>query len=237
MNELALFAGAGGGLLASNILGHNIVCAVERDAYCVEVLMQRQNDGILQPFPVWDDIRTFDGAPWRGTVDLVSGGFPCQAFSHAARGRNVAAKNLWGEMRRVVNEVRPTFVFAENVSMHAILSAAEDLRHDGYGTEYMALSAKDVGADHRRARYWLLAYAYDGCKLFRPEYAEARGVQELRGGVWETYSGEFRVPDGVAFRVDRLKAAGNGQVPLVAAIAFSALMRRVKNNTTKMERP
>ena len=72
MNELALFAGAGGGLLASNILGHNVVCAVERDDYCIEVLMRRQNERILPCFPICDDICKFDGRPWKVNVDLVS---------------------------------------------------------------------------------------------------------------------------------------------------------------------
>src|SRR5690625_4803515 len=98
MNELALFAGAGGGLLGSLLgsllLGNNIVCAVERAEWCQHVLVQGQNEGVLPPFPIWDDICTFDGSPWKGTVDLVSGGFPCQAFSSAARGRNIAEKDL-----------------------------------------------------------------------------------------------------------------------------------------------
>ena len=227
MNELALFAGAGGGILASHLLGHNIVCAVERDEYCIEVLIQRQNERILQPFPIWDDICTFDGKPWRGTVDLVSGGFPCQAFSSAARGRNIAEKDLWGEMCRVVQEVEPRVVFAENVSERAILQAQKDLLGLKYKCKYIKLSAKDVGADHERERFWLLAYTDDYGKLCRTLYAEAQVVSELRNSVWETYPGEFRVSDGVAFRMDRLKALGNGQVPLVAASAWIELNKRI----------
>ena len=227
MNELALFAGAGGGLLASNLLGHNIVCAVERDEFCQHVLVQRQNDRILQPFPIWDDICTFDGRPWKGTVDLVSGGFPCQAFSSAARGRNIAEKDLWGEMRRVIREVRPRLVFAENVSEKAILQAQNDLLQDGYNSKYLKLSAKDLGADHERDRFWLLAYTDYYCQLRSAKYAEAQELPELRNSVWETFSGELRVSDGVAFRMDRLKALGNGQVPLVAAEAFVRLINQI----------
>ncbi len=227
MNELALFTGAGGGLLASSLLGHNIVCAVERDEYCIEVLVQRQNERALQPFPIWDDICTFDGRPWRGTVDLVSGGFPCQAFSSAARGRNIAEKNLWGEMCRVIREVEPKVVFAENVSEKAILQAQEDLLEIGYNSKYLKLSAKDVGADHERDRFWLLAYTDYYCQLCSTFNAEASIVSELRNSVWETYPGELRVSDGVAFRMDRLKALGNGQVPLVAASAWCELHKAV----------
>ncbi len=227
MNELALFAGAGGGLLASNLLGHNIVCAVERDEFCQHVLVQRQNDRILQPFPIWDDICTFDGRPWKGSVDLVSGGFPCQAFSSAARGRNIAEKDLWGEMRRVIREVHPHLVFAENVSEKAILQAQNDLLQDGYNSKYLKLSAKDLGADHERDRFWLLAYTDYYCQLRSTEYAEAQELPKLRNGVWETFSGELRVSNGVAFRMDRLKALGNGQVPLVAAEAFVRLINQI----------
>ena len=229
MNELALFAGAGGGLLASNILGHNVVCAVERDEYCIEVLIQRQNERILPCFPIWDDICTFDGRPWKGTVDLVSGGFPCQAFSAAARGRNIASKNIWHEMRRVVREVCPHLVFAENVSERAILQAQDDLLQDGYNSKYIKLSAKDLGADHERDRFWLLAYTDYYSQLRQPKYAEAQELPKLCNSVWETYPDELRVSDGVAFRMDRLKALGNGQVPIVAAAAFCKLISSIDN--------
>ena len=126
MNELALFAGAGGGILGGHLLGWRTVCAVERDAYAAQVLAQRQNDGILQPFPIWSDVCSFDGKPWRGIVDIVSGGFPCQAFSKASRGR-ITAKSMWPEMRRIVSEVKPGLVFAENVTKDAITIAATDL--------------------------------------------------------------------------------------------------------------
>lgn len=227
LRELSLFTGAGGGLLASNLLGHNIVCAVERDEFCQHVLVQRQNDRILQPFPIWDDICTFDGRSWKGTVDLVSGGFPCQAFSSAARGRNIAEKDLWGEMRRVIREVCPHLVFAENVSEKAILQAQNDLLQDGYNSKYLKLSAKDLGADHERDRFWLLAYTDYYSQLRSTKYAEAQELPKLRNGVWETFSGELRVSNGVAFRMDRLKALGNGQVPLVAAEAFVRLINQI----------
>ncbi len=74
MNELALFAGAGGGILGGHLLGWRTVCAVERDAYAAQVLAQRQNDGALRAFPIWSDVCSFDGRPWRGLIDVVSGG-------------------------------------------------------------------------------------------------------------------------------------------------------------------
>lgn len=227
INELALFAGAGGGLLSSNLLGHNIVCAVERDEFCIRVLIQRQNDGVLSQFPIWDEISTFNGKPWNGTVDLVSGGFPCQAFSTAARGRNIPEKNLWGEAHRVIQQIMPGGVFLENVSKSAILEAGDSLENIGYKTEKLQLSARDLGADHIRERYWLLAYTDNYSELCKSLYAETQELQELQNGVWKTYSRGFRVSNGMAYRMDRLKAIGNGQVPIVAAEAYLRLISRI----------
>src|SRR5574343_301172 len=116
MNELALFAGAGGGLLGSRLLGWRTVCAVEYEQYAAEVLLHRQNTGELEAFPIWDDVRTFDGRPWRGIVDVVSGGFPCQDISAAGRGAGIegSRSGMWKEMRRIIGEVLPRFVFVEN---------------------------------------------------------------------------------------------------------------------------
>jgi len=149
LRELALFAGAGGGILGGKLLGWRTVCAVERDPYAASVLMQRQNDGILDPFPIWDDVRTFDGRPWRGRVDVVSGGFPCQGYSTASRGR-IVAEDFWPEMRRIVADVAPCYVFAENTERRAINRAADDLEQMGYKARAIALSAADLGADHVR---------------------------------------------------------------------------------------
>ena len=113
---MELFGGIGGGILGHMLCGHHVVCAVELDAYCRAVLVRRQNDGDLPPFPIWDDVRTFDGRRWRGVVDVVSGGFPCQPFSSA--GKQLGAddeRNMFGETIRIIQEVQPKFVFLENV--------------------------------------------------------------------------------------------------------------------------
>lgn len=222
MNELALFAGAGGGILASRLLGWRTVCAVEFDGYRRAVLAARQDDGSLEPFPIWDDVRTFDGLPWRGRIDVVSGGFPCQAYSSAARGRNVA-DDLWPEMRRIVAEVAPRYVFAENVVRRAIDRAADELEQMGYRTRAVALSAADLGADHIRKRYWLLAHADGDSELREPVHAEVAELPRVRPSVWLAQPRESRMADGMAFRMERLAATGDGQVPVVAAMAFRIL--------------
>ncbi|WP_229531842.1 DNA cytosine methyltransferase [Klebsiella variicola] len=226
VNELALFAGAGGGILGGHLLGWRTVCAVERDAYAAQVLAQRQNDGILQPFPIWSDVCSFDGKPWRGIVDIVSGGFPCQAFSKASRGR-ITAKSMWPEMRRIVSEVKPGLVFAENVTKDAITIAATDLIAMGYKTRAVQLSAKDMGADHIRERFWLLAYTDHESELLGRVNAEVGISKKFHHSVWDTYSPESILVDGVPFRVDRYRAIGNAQVPIVAATAFCLLANNI----------
>lgn len=223
MNELALFAGAGGGILASVLLGWRTVCAVEIDPYCRDILVSRQNDGSVPPFPIWDDVCTFDGRPWQGAVDVVSGGFPCQAFSTASRGRKTA-RDMWPEMRRVILEVEPTLVFAENVAKEPIDRAADDLEEMGYSTRCVALSARDVGADHFRLRYWLLGNAHDKDELERKKHGEVAKLPIIDGNPWQAEPVGRGVPDGLAAGVDLFRALGNGQVPVVAARAFRVLM-------------
>lgn len=164
MNELALFAGAGGGILGGHLLGWRTVCAVERDAYAAAVLAQRQNDGLLRPFPIWSDVQTFDGRPWRGLVDVVSGGFPCQDISVAGKGAGIEGERsgLWSHMARVIGEVRPRFVFVENSPMlvhRGLGRVLDDLAAFGFDARWTVLGAADLGAAHRRDRLWLVAHA------------------------------------------------------------------------------
>ena len=235
MRELALFAGAGGGLLGGALLGWRTVCAVEIDPYCRRVLLARQRDGLLDPFPIWDDVRTFDGKPWRGHVDLVSGGFPCQDISLAGRGDGLEGERsgLWVEMARVISEVRPSYVFVENAAALAVRGfgrVLEGLADMGFDAEWGVLGADDAGAPHIRKRMWILAANPDraGREEQRLDLAagEACAAAE-RGGWWSAEPDVGRMAHGVAFRVDRLRAIGNGQVPLVAALAARILGGRL----------
>lgn len=222
MNELALFAGDGGGILASHLLGIRTICAVEWREHSRNVLARRQLDGCLPRFPIWDDIRTFDGRPWESRADIVSGGFPCQAFSTAAAGRN-NADDLWPEMRRVVADVAPRFVFAENVSSEAIEKAASDLCAMGYQADMLALSAADLGGDHVRQRYWLLAHTDDKSELRSAINAEVAVGSGFRHGLWTAEPRDSRMADGLAPRMERYTSTGNGQLPIVAATALCIL--------------
>jgi len=162
MNELALFAGAGGGILGGKLLGWRTVCAVEWEPYPASVLCARQNDGLLPPFPVWDDVQTFDGRPWAGIVDVVSGGFPCQALAQAGKGAGIDGERsgMWREMARIIREVRPKFVFVENSPMltsRGLGTVLGDLASMGFDARWGVLGADDVGAKHKRNRIWIVA--------------------------------------------------------------------------------
>lgn len=166
MRELALFAGAGGGILGGKILGWRTICAVERDAYAAQVLVQRQNDGILEAFPIWSDVQTFDGIPWRGIVDVISGGFPCQDISVAGKGAGIEGERsgMWKEFLRIICDIRPRFVFVENSPMltsRGLGVVLGDLAEAGYDAEWTCLSAAEVGANHVRDRIWILGYSND----------------------------------------------------------------------------
>ena len=263
MNELALFAGAGGGILGGKLLGWRTVCAVEWEAYPASVLCARQNDGILPTFPIWDDVQTFSGRPWRGLVDVVSGGFPCQDISAAnskAKGIDGERSGMWREMARIICEVRPRFVFVENSPMltsRGLGRVLGDLASMGFDARWGVLGASDIGAKHERKRIWIVArqpkflshtqhnrirwweqqqesieeknfnLANTNDSNWRRECRRFWSVQKCNQE-WNSHSTfnqpePVRMVNGVAARVDRLKAIGNGQVPLCAATAWRIL--------------
>ena len=244
MNELALFTGAGGGLLGGKLLGWRTVCAVEYEPYPTSVLMQRQNDKVLETFPIWDDVCTFDGKPWRGIVDVVSGGFPCQDISSAGKGAGIEGERsgLWKQMLRISEEVRPEYIFIENSHLlrtRGLVTVLQDLAKIGYNAEWTVMGASDVGANHVRKRMWILARDVSNTSVLGLEkqepqqrlYSREHKIPEIKQQttLWKTEPNVGRVVDGVAARVDRLKAVGNGQVPLVAASAFVELYKRINN--------
>jgi len=305
MNELALFAGAGGGILGGHLLGWRTVCAVEWEAYPASVLCARQNDGLLPSFPIWDDVQTFDGKPWRGIVDVVSGGFPCQDISAAGKGGGIEAERsgMWKEMARIIGEVRPKYAFVENSPMltsRGLGVVLADLASMGFDAEWGVFSAAQVGANHKRERIWICAKRNDifsysklhrarwrkqqsksikkkngtmadsRCKLWpkrnatkldsetkirssssihnkssgqgqfcnsysknvERQWKESIGIESKIGnfgssGWWEAEPNVGRVANGMAASMDRLKAIGNGQVPLCAATAWKLLRKRL----------
>jgi len=187
LNEMALFSGIGGGILGGKLLGWRTVCAVEQDPYCIAALAQRQNEGFLSPFPIWDDVCTFDGKPWRGIVDVVSGGFPCTDISVAGKGAGIKGKEsgLWSEMARIIGEVRPRFAFIENSPMlvtRGLDTVLCDLAKMGFDAKWGCISAAEVGANHKRDRIWIVAknMANTNYIRYKKRFAETRNQTSAR---------------------------------------------------------
>tara|TARA_R100000654_G_scaffold71546_1_gene102644 strand:+ start:24459 stop:25169 length:711 start_codon:yes stop_codon:yes gene_type:complete len=236
VNELALFAGAGGGILGGSLLGWRTLAAVEINPFCRRVLLARQRDGCLPEFPIWDDVSTFDGRPWRGYIDIITGGFPCQDISTAGAGAGISGKRsgLWSEMARICSEIMPRFIYVENSPMltgRGLDRVLMDMAAMGYDARWGMLSAADTGALHKRKRIWVLANT-NGLRKPQQEGREQvfgrrlgdSGSEEC-GSRWPPEPSVGRMAHGVADRVDRLKALGNGQVPRVAASAFLMLKK------------
>jgi DNA (cytosine-5)-methyltransferase 1 len=234
MNELALFAGAGGGILGGHLLGWRTVCAVEFAAYPRRVLLARQRDGMLPRFPIWDDVRTFDGKPWRGRIDVVSGGFPCTDISPAGKGAGIEGteSGLWKEMARIICEVHPRFVFVENSAAlvnRGLGTVLGDLASLGFDAEWGVLSAAATGAPHQRERIWIAAHAKEEPWVHEPNSKERTTRLSYNRnpwvcGAWDEAAPKLcRVDDGVGNRVDSTGAIGNGQVPIVVATAWRIL--------------
>lgn len=231
MNELALFAGAGGGILGGILLGWNTVCAVERNAYAASVLASRQNDGILRPFPIWSDITTFDGREWKGFVDVVSGGFPCKGISATGRGEGLLHPEsaLWSHQARIIRDVEPRFALVENSPMltrRGLGIVLGELAEMGFNARYGVLPAAAFGAPHERMRMWIVAAHPDRsqCQGGQLSSGENSKYADFGGcSWWQDKPRIHGVDDGMANRVDRLVAIGNGQVPIVVDGAWKAL--------------
>lgn len=170
LNAISLFSGIGGLDLGIKMAIPNArTCVyVEIDPYCQRILEARMRDGSLDQGAIWDDITTFDGKPWCGRIGLISGGFPCQDISVAGKGGGIIGgkrSGLWREYARLLGEIRPTYVFIENVAVllsRGLDIVLSDLAALGYDAEWGCFRASDVGAPQRRERVFILAYARCG---------------------------------------------------------------------------
>jgi DNA (cytosine-5)-methyltransferase 1 len=162
LNAISLCAGVGGIDLGLAPYART-VCYVEREAFSASVLVARMEERALDPAPIWSDLKTFDAAAWRGKVDLVTGGYPCQPWSVA--GKRAGAddpRHLWPEVLRVLVESQAPFGFFENVRGHVskgLREVLEDLARAGFHAEWDVFSAEEEGAPHRRQRLFVFAYA------------------------------------------------------------------------------
>lgn len=175
---------------------YRTVCFVERESHAAAALVARMADAALGQAAVWDDLRSFDGRPWRGRVHLVTAGYPCQPFSVAGkRGGAADPRHLWPDVARIIGEIAPEWVFCENVEGHLSLGFADvvaDLRRLGYSTKAGLFTAREAGARHRRRRLFFLAHADRVGRRLRPgPDRQRRGAKD---GLADRYRGGERGP-------------------------------------------
>ena len=163
MNVLALCSGVGGLELGVKLASPDTraVCYVEHDRDAVRVLRRRIAAGDLDDAPIWDDVRTFAGQPWRRCVDLITAGYPCQPESTAGKRLGHADERwLWADVWRVIRDVEPSYVFLENVAAHLSGTWGRvigDLAAGGWRVEWDCVPAAAVGGPHGRDRLFALA--------------------------------------------------------------------------------
>lgn len=189
MKHASLFTGIGGFDLAAEWMGWDNIFQVEINEFCQTKL--------LKNFPnvkKYTDIKLFDGKPYAGRVDVLSGGFPCQTFSVAGKGTTDIT--LWKEMYRTITEIKPPFVVAENVpgivsrkNGMAFNIVCSDLEAQGYEVQPLNIPIAGKGAPHERERIWFIAYS----DRFRCDNEQKESGQTLhnkkRNGAIEKQSG------------------------------------------------
>jgi DNA (cytosine-5)-methyltransferase 1 len=195
-NGLSLCAGAGGldlGLMLAEPGFHTRVW-VEFEEYPRQAIIAGQRAGYFAPAPIWDDLKTFDGRPYRGHIDTVLAGYPCQPFSAAGQRRGADdPRHLWPDVARVIREIEPEWVFLENVAGHISLgleSVLRELWDMGYAPAAGAFSAAETGATHERLRVFIVAHR-NGCDGdWRGGRGAGRRAEPAIGG------GSMADPDG-----------------------------------------
>lgn len=177
---LSLCSGVGGIELGFKLAEptSRTVCYVEIEAFACEILARRMEEKRLDAAPIWTNLKTFDGRPWRGKVDCITGGYPCQPFSVAGKklGKD-DPRHLWPDIKRLIEEIEPPICFFENVSNHLRVGfeeVANDLQQLGYKIKTGLFTAAEVGAPHKRERLFILAYSDSfGSSLQRDGNAQA----------------------------------------------------------------
>jgi len=205
-NVLSLCSG-GGGLdlgLRLAVPDARTVCYVENEVTACGVLANNMEKGWLDDAPIWTNLRTFDGTAWRGVVDCVIGGYPCQPFSLAGRRLGTAdPRHLWPDVRRIVGEIQPRICFFENVGAHLRLGfdeVARDLQGMGYEVAAGLFTASEVGAPHGRERLFILAHRDQ-------QHDDGSGLGGARRWA-ESANGSERVADANGTGLKRERGAG-----------------------------
>jgi len=269
MRELSLFTGAGGGVLGTTLIGFHHVGYVENNPYCQKILSNRIQDGFLTNAPIFGDIRTFisDGyaASYKGMVDVITAGFPCQPYSQIGKHKGEAdPRNLWPETIETIKIIRPKQVLLENtkglITKGYIITIIADLIAAGFTVwPLLQLGADSCGARHKRDRIWVYAeynrwrcccgvdfdegcgrYGCPNCHGENNTYSTGERLERWLYRLEERQAAPFTVSglvqdtawldvsnprahggfNGLADRLERTRAIGNGQVPSVVKAAW-----------------
>jgi len=267
--HFSLFAGIGGIDLGlrSVVKGLRTVGYVEGEAFCIAHLVAQMEAGKLDSAPIFPSFREVNFRRFSGSVDIVSGGFPCQPFSTAGKREGVEdPRHLWPGIVRALEILRPQVAFFENVDgiasakspgyhsvLHHVLSDLEGL---GFRATAGSYSAEEVGAPHRRKRWFILAVCDpdeygksvsavdDEASRMLCDVADAdqlgtqvqieggQSAKQIAGGAgwWSVEPHVGRVAHGVSLRLDRLRALGNACVPAQCVRAFCDLWGRLNDD-------
>lgn len=224
LNGLDLFSGIGGLTLALSPWVRPVAYC-ENDRYAQAVLLSRMQSGDLPTAPIWDDITTLLPSMLpRNGINIIYGGFPCQPYSTAARGRN-KPDSIRQQFERIINEITPEIVFAENVSLRAM----QELQiPDDYSVRILETTAASVGAPHNRRRYWLLANSNRKRKSISSVNVKVESGKTDASSFWQQeteLSESLRMANGIPFVDNRLRCLGNAVVPQQAREAFVRLLK------------
>lgn len=196
-------------------IDHRTVCYVEREASAASQLVALMEAGVINPAPIWSDMLTFDGSAWRGKVDCVIAGFPCQDLSVAGarKGLDGERSGLFFNVLDVADDCGAQLLILENVAGIASATATVvdpeegeleeraasrvvgELADRGWSAEWITLSASEVGASHRRARWFCFAW-----RVVDPERAERRAQRTTGSGGFQGHdrSGQAHCGPGIA---------------------------------------
>ena len=223
LRVLDLFSGIGGFSLGLERTG-----GFETVAFCeIEDFPRRVLKKHWPDIPIFEDVRKLTKGDLDGPIDVICGGYPCQPFSSASRGRKVA-EDLWPEMARVVAEFRPLYAIAENVQFDPIAKAADHFTSLGMQCDVVRISADEVGADTKRVRWWAIAHPHKGSKFPRALNAEASQLPKIFKSVWgaENYKAAIRLSDGIPAGLGGTHAGsfGNAIIPQIPELIGNAIL-------------
>lgn len=178
MNGLALFAGVGGLELGVNLIlpESRTVCYVEGEAYNVEVLQNKIEKKQLEEAIIFSDVQSFGSVChlFSGKVDFITAGFPCQPFSGAGSRKGIKDERwLWDSILEIISQVRPSYLFLENVSnllneWGAFDEISKSLAKVGFCLEWGTLRASKIGANHHRNRLFIFGYKPESIDYIKP---------------------------------------------------------------------